>query len=138
MHLRTSTSAILLCCLLSLFAGASAELIPRNLDLIPRQASASFSPSATAVASAAASAAFTAAASASGVAQGGGENNGAGGGQGGGEGGASGGGSNPVIAAGSMGVTSASSKAGAAPKPTGEVNARALAMGAAGLIVGML
>ena len=35
-------------------------------------------------------------------------------------------------------MTSSSSKAGAAPRATGEANARALAMGAAGLIVGML
>ena len=35
-------------------------------------------------------------------------------------------------------MTSSSSKAGAAPKATGEANARAWAIGAAGLVVGIL
>lgn len=146
MHLRTSASAVFLCCLFSLFAGASAEVgclplppshslllissiflscqssqwtnhpssqpVPRDLDLLPRQASSSTSSASSAASSAVA----------------------VGGGEGGDEGGASGGGSNAVTST----MTSSSSKAGGAPRATGEANARFWAMGAAGLVVGML
>lgn len=112
MHLRTSASAVFLCCLFSLFAGASAEPVPRDLDLLPRQASSSTSSASSAASSAVA----------------------VGGGEGGDEGGASGGGSNAVTST----MTSSSSKAGGAPRATGEANARFWAMGAAGLVVGML
>lgn len=121
MHLHASTSALLFCYLLSIFLGASAELIPRDLDILPRQAGSSSSTSASPAA-------------ASGKATGGGED----GSEGGSEGGASDAANTAANVGASSAMTSASSKAAAAPRATGEVHAKALAVGAAGLIVGML